>query len=104
MGKGRPPKCPYCGSTKPSQAKGFRYNKSGIVRLRRCKACKRRWTLGPVMTNGQVSSPAFVSPPSSNTQSTGQCENEIMRPDQLDSGNNLSNQSEPRQEDAPPKQ
>lgn len=45
MGRGRPHKCPYCGATK-SAAKGFRYNKTGIVKLRRCKACKRRWTTG----------------------------------------------------------
>ena len=47
MGRGRPHKCPYCGAT-TSVAKGFRYNKSGKVRLRRCKGCKRRWTTGPV--------------------------------------------------------
>lgn len=46
MGRGRPRKCPYCGATK-SVAKGFRYNKTGTVKLRRCKACNRRWTTGP---------------------------------------------------------
>ena len=45
MGRGRPHKCPYCEATK-SVAKGFRYNKGGKVRLRRCKACGRRWTTG----------------------------------------------------------
>ena len=43
MGRGRPHKCPYCAATK-SVAKGFRYNKDGKVRLRRCKICGRRWT------------------------------------------------------------
>lgn len=46
MGPGRPHKCPYCDATK-SVSKGFRYNKVGKVRLRRCKACGRRWTAGP---------------------------------------------------------
>ena len=46
MGRGRPAKCIYCGATS-SVAKGFRHNKSGKVRLRRCKACGRRWTVGP---------------------------------------------------------
>lgn len=52
MGRGRPPKCPYCGATGQSVAKGFRYNKNGAVRLRRCKACKRRWTIGPAPAKG----------------------------------------------------
>lgn len=47
MGRGRPHKCPYCDATK-SVAKGFRYNRSGKVRLRRCKECGRRWTCGTV--------------------------------------------------------
>jgi len=47
MGRGRPHKCPYCEATK-SVAKGFRYNKAGKVRLRRCKDCGRRWTTGLV--------------------------------------------------------
>ena len=33
-----------CGQTN-SVAKGFRHNKSGKVRLRRCKSCGRRWTV-----------------------------------------------------------
>jgi hypothetical protein len=45
MGRGRPHKCPYCAATR-TVAKGFRYNKTGIVKLRRCKVCKRRWTTG----------------------------------------------------------
>ncbi len=44
---GRPFKCPYCGVSGKSVAKGFRYNKSGKVRLRKCRACNRRWTAGP---------------------------------------------------------
>jgi len=46
MGRGRPPLCPFCRGTK-SVAKGYRYNKAGKVRLRRCKGCGRRWTVGP---------------------------------------------------------
>ena len=46
MARGRPHKCPYCEATK-SVAKGFRYNRDGKVRLRRCKVCGRRWTVGP---------------------------------------------------------
>lgn len=34
--------CPYCGSEK-SVSKGFRYNKTGAVRLRLCKRCNRRF-------------------------------------------------------------
>ena len=70
MGRGRPHKCPYCEATK-SVAKGFRYNRSGKVRLRRCKACGRRWTVGtvqeeeiadppqPVRIDGQENPPAL---------------------------------------------
>jgi len=36
--------CPYCGS-RNSIAKGYRYNRSGKVPLRRCKECGRRWTV-----------------------------------------------------------
>jgi len=46
MGRGRPPRCPYCKATR-SVLKGYRYNKAGTVKLRRCLACKRRWTAGP---------------------------------------------------------
>jgi transposase-like protein len=35
-------RCPYCGS-RETTLKGFRYNKSGAVRLRKCKKCKRRF-------------------------------------------------------------
>ncbi|MEM3640575.1 MAG: DDE-type integrase/transposase/recombinase [Candidatus Bathyarchaeia archaeon] len=35
-------RCPYCGSVETT-LKGFRYNKSGAVRLRKCKVCKRRF-------------------------------------------------------------
>ena len=40
----RPHKCPYCGLNR-NTAKGFRRNRNGKVRLRRCKACGRRWTV-----------------------------------------------------------
>ncbi|MEM2507395.1 MAG: DDE-type integrase/transposase/recombinase [Nitrososphaeria archaeon] len=33
-------RCPYCGSSR-TILKGFRYNKSGAVRLRRCKDCNK---------------------------------------------------------------
>jgi hypothetical protein len=46
MGRGRPPVCPYCKKAR-SVMKGYRYNKSGVARLRRCLSCKRRWTVGP---------------------------------------------------------
>lgn len=42
---GRPHKCPYCRSAK-SIAKGFRYNRGGAMRLRKCLGCHRRWTAG----------------------------------------------------------
>jgi len=51
MGRGRPYKCPYCEGSN-TVAKGFRYNKSGTVRLRRCKGCGKRWTAGPASSNG----------------------------------------------------
>ncbi len=37
--------CPYCGS-KETVMKGFRYNKTGAVRLRLCKDCNRRFKDG----------------------------------------------------------
>ena len=42
---GRPYTCPYCEVAGENVAKGFRLNKDGKVRLRRCKACGRRWTV-----------------------------------------------------------
>ncbi len=53
MGRGRPHKCPYCGSTKTA-SKGFRYNRAGTVKLRRCTACKRRWTAGVAAAGQKV--------------------------------------------------
>ena len=53
---GRPYTCPYCGVMGESLAKGFRYNKSGKVRLRRCKSCGRRWTIeGSLISADDVS-------------------------------------------------
>lgn len=52
MARGRPHKCPYCEAT-TSVAKGFRYNKGGKVKLRRCKVCGRRWTVG-LASQGQA--------------------------------------------------
>ena len=60
MGRGRPHKCPYCEATK-SVAKGFRYNRSGKVRLRRCKGCGRRWTVGTVQEEEMTDSPPPVT-------------------------------------------
>ncbi len=45
MPRGRPAKCPYCGShaTRP---KGYRKTQSlGLRKLRLCTDCKRRFTL-----------------------------------------------------------
>jgi len=54
---GRPFKCPYCGSN-ASTAKGYRYNKDGAARLRKCKDCNRRWTVKP----GPVDAPQSGQP------------------------------------------
>lgn len=44
MPAGRPHKCPYCGST-DTASKGARKTKSmGLRRIRRCKACGRKFT------------------------------------------------------------
>ena len=46
MTRGRPVKCPYCGSAK-SVSKGFRKTATmGPRKLRMCKDCKRRFTIG----------------------------------------------------------
>ena len=43
MNRGRPPACPYCGSS--SIGKGVRKTKTmGVRRIRQCKACKRKFT------------------------------------------------------------
>lgn len=43
MNRGRPPACPYCGSS--SIGKGVRKTKTmGIPRIRQCKACRRKFT------------------------------------------------------------
>jgi len=65
MKRGRPYKCPYCNIAGENVAKGYRYNKSGKVRLRRCKACGRRWTTGAVSeddTGAQVSTTDQLPP------------------------------------------
>lgn len=41
-------KCPHCGS-KETIMKGFRYNKTGAVRLRLCKKCNRRFKDGLIV-------------------------------------------------------
>ena len=44
MPRGRPPTCPHCGKS-TSVSKGVRKTKTmGIRRLRRCKACGRKFT------------------------------------------------------------
>lgn len=46
MTRGRPPKCPYCGSL-TTRPKGFRQTvRLGKRRLRICMQCKRRFTQG----------------------------------------------------------
>lgn len=60
MGRGRPHKCPYCGATK-NVAKGFRYNKAGIVKLRRCLKCRRRWTAGVKPADQKSPDPTQIS-------------------------------------------
>ena len=58
-GPGRPHRCPYCSGTR-SVAKGFRYNKTGKVKLRRCKECGRRWTTAPVAGDAPSAAPVAV--------------------------------------------
>ena len=44
MARGRPHKCPYCGSQNTTY-KGSRVTKTqGIRRIRYCKSCKRKFT------------------------------------------------------------
>lgn len=44
MARGRPVKCPYCGSTE-TRPKGFRKTASlGLRRIRKCRSCTRRFT------------------------------------------------------------
>ena len=44
MSRGRPFKCPYCGSTRTT-CKGVRHTRTlGIRRLRYCTDCKRKFT------------------------------------------------------------
>jgi len=46
MKRGRKPKCPFCGLTK-SISKGVRETRTmGKRRLRVCKGCKRKFTVG----------------------------------------------------------
>lgn len=42
MGKGRPSKCPQCGSLR-SVAKGFRYRAKGKAKDKKCSDCGRRY-------------------------------------------------------------
>ena len=66
MGRGRPFKCPYCGEIGSTVSKGVRRTKTmGIRRVRRCKACGRKFTpknqkavLAPVDESG----PAYDLP------------------------------------------
>ena len=51
-------KCPYCGSNK-TILKGFRYNKSGAVRIRMCKICGRKFK-DDLMRNGKGRSSALA--------------------------------------------
>lgn len=60
---GRPHKCPYCGATR-NTGKGYRYNKSGKVRIRKCKDCGRRWTVGPAPSPEAAPEPTSQETPS----------------------------------------
>jgi transposase-like protein len=54
-------KCPYCGSSQ-TILKGFRYNKSGAVRIRKCKDCGK-WFKDTIMAEekGNNTLPAIVA-------------------------------------------
>jgi len=93
MARGRPHKCPYCEATK-SVAKGFRYNTAGKVRLRRCKSCGRRWTVGPVPAD---SGDAGVGAPSGET-ATDMTYSEESPPDDGVRGEQEQNENETQQE------
>ena len=47
---GRKYKCPYCKSKK-THWKGYRETKIGIKRIRKCRACKRKFTT-KIILNG----------------------------------------------------
>jgi len=51
-------KCPYCGSNK-TILKGFRYNKAGAVRLRKCKVCNKRFK-DDLMSEGRGNNTALA--------------------------------------------
>ena len=53
-------KCPHCGSNK-TILKGFRYNKAGAVRLRKCKICKKRFKDDPLSDKGNNTALAIIA-------------------------------------------
>ncbi|MCA9438332.1 MAG: hypothetical protein KC978_21280 [Candidatus Omnitrophica bacterium] len=54
MKRGRPPKCPYCGSSK-SLSKGYRYTATmGARPLRKCKGCGRKYTFSSRKKSAQA--------------------------------------------------
>lgn len=52
MGRGRPSKCPSCGSLK-SRSKGYHLNSQGRVKDRECKDCGRRYRVKTISEREQ---------------------------------------------------
>lgn len=72
MARGRPVKCPYCGSTE-TRLKGFRKTVSmGPRRIRRCVGCKRRFTARQAGNSAKV---VLMEPKSIATQLNGEQRN-----------------------------
>ena len=60
---GRPFKCPYCGSS-DTTGKGVRKTKTmGVRRIRRCKACRRKFTPKSQPLAAEPGSPSTASVP-----------------------------------------
>jgi len=89
MGRGRPPRCPYCKKSTKSVLKGYRYNKTGMVKLRRCLACKRRWTVGPAPQGSKPPSPEAGGTAPAEAQPAALASEPAARVDHLDRDKNL---------------
>jgi transposase-like protein len=48
--------CPKCGGEKHT-SKGYRYNRSGLVRVRKCKECGRKFSLQLELSIPEISEP-----------------------------------------------